>query len=370
MKKLIIGLVAVVAAFGIGMAVPNVMAADVKVDDYEKAMAIIEGNYAASQIPETDTNETADAKPDNASIDDSEATTEASAVENSDAADVQTEDAASGDGAPNRDDVEIDEDTVILDWDYRDWAIAGVKLSESDYDKVLENLGIDKTAVTYSDGGFKIDRNKQWKDKKASSFATCDEEGGLTTLYWDGNKYVTEQLDEKEADRMALNLEGTWSDKDSWEGYWALYYGIAADDIDERYGSLNRDIMDVYKAPYTEGMSSEDIKEISEFLDVPFIGGNYQAMDSVFHTDEMIEKGMKDISNSGDDREQYIVKTNLGMCRLTIYTYNDIPEWDRVYDYSFENDKYEFLVDYSSENDTVVQIHLDYTHSDPGSTGT
>ena len=79
---------------------------------------------------------------------------------------------------------------------------------------------------------------------------------------------------------------------------------------------------------------------------------------------------MKDISNSGDDRERYIVKTNLGTCRLTIYTYNDIPEWDRVYDYSFENDKYKFIVEYSSENDTVVQIHLNYTHSDPGSTGT
>ncbi|MCR4596857.1 MAG: hypothetical protein K5673_08750 [Lachnospiraceae bacterium] len=370
MKKLIIGLVAVVASFGIGMAVPNVMAADVKVDDYEKAMAIIEGNYTASQIPETDTNETADAIPDDPSIDDSEASTEAFAAEISDAADVQTEDAASGDGAPNRDDVEIDEDTVILDWDYRDWAIAGVKLSESDYDKVLENLGVDNTTVTYSDGGFEIDwEERQWKDKKIRVDAVYANGNESSALYWDGSKYVTEQLEEMKPTQKSLCISGSWSDKENWTDYWDLVYTVMSDDF-EAYKSGDspeyeiRDYLSIYKSPDSDspGIDAKDMQEISEILDLPFTGGGYKDMDAVFHTDEMIKKGIKDLGNSSDDYEVYIVKTNLGNCSFSISTYDGGSGTEHTYIYAFENYKYQFNISLHEDLDVTTDIYVEFEH--------
>jgi len=348
----VIGALATVVSFGIGIAIPNIAGAGA-IGSYEEALAIVE-NGAVEK-----TEENAEASDEDASKADAvaQADTSGSSVakqESSEGADFQSDDTKE-----NKQNANVNPDAdVVLDFTFDDIEVNGVKFVGADYDSMLKAFGLDKIQVEYTDGGFKINSDPvEWNSKKAYyNGSYTDENGSYQSLYWDGEKYVTWDLEEKEPDRYSINISGSWEDKDNYSDYWNFgYYTEKQND-----GKIIRDSL--YVGNYEHGLSDEEIKEISGLLTAPFIGGDYEAMNKVMHTDEMLEKGLKDESGSGENYERYIVDTSLGKCSLNVSTSEGQNGKNTYYYYEFENGKYAISIGFNEGLTSATSINYNYKH--------
>ena len=337
----IVGTIATVAAFGLGMLIPNV--STVKIESYEQALAVVEvKDNNSKEIEKADTSVQATEETDGGS-----ASAEVSAETTTSTTDKEKKD-SSLQVNPNAD--------IVLDWTFDDISVNGMKLTETNYDKLLNSFGIEKKTVEYTDGGFKIDDAPiEWNGKKASCFASYKaDDGSNPSLFWDGEKYVTNELDEKDADRISMSIAGSWEDKDNYSDYYNLYFAS------EFENNSRNDHFDV--GNYEHGLSDEEISEISKYISAPYLGGTYEDMNKVMHTDEMLEKGLKDESAAGKDYERYIVDTSLGKCSLTISTYENDKGKHTHYTYSFNDGTYYVSISFRDNIEETISFSYSYKH--------
>jgi hypothetical protein len=341
MNMKIVGIIATAAAFGIGVLIPNVSVA--KVDNYEEALAIVEGKEnKLKEIEKADTGaQTTEGTGGESAV------AESTVEETNNSADKEKKE-TSMQANPNAD--------IVFDWSFDDISVNGMKLIEADYDELLKSFGVDKKTMEISDSGFKIDDDPiEWNGKKASCYAcyTADDKSS-PPLFWDGEKYVTDSLDEKEADRISMSIAGSWEDKDNYADYYNFYYAT------EFKNNSITDHFDV--GNYEHGLSNEEISELSKYINAPFIGGTYEEMNKVMHTDEMLEKGLKDESVSKDDYARYIVDTSFGKCTFTINTYENDKGKNTHYSYSFYDDTYRISMGFRENVENTITFSYSYKH--------
>ncbi|MBR1641996.1 MAG: hypothetical protein IJ683_06725 [Butyrivibrio sp.] len=350
MNSKIIGAIAVTLSFGVGLAIPNIAGAGT-IDNYEQAKAIVEKKseeQAKGEVKEAAKEAEKEAKKE-------ETAEKEEALAKQEAAKPEKTEGASKESAasvvnPNAD--------VVIDFTFDDIKVNGVKLVESDYDSMLEGFGFDKVQVHYTDGSFKIDSDPfEWNGKKASYHGGYEDENRATQdLYFDGEKFVTWDLTEKESVKNSIYINGSWEDKDNYTDYWSFDYNNEL----QNNGANTNDY--IYFGNYGKGLSDEDIKEINSFLTAPFTGGDYAAMNAVMHTDEMIEKGLKDESTSRENYDRYIVDTSLGKCVLTVSLYENNDGKQTGYYYEFEDGKYSVNVWFRDGIESASSIHYFYRH--------
>ena len=80
------------------------------------------------------------------------------------------------------------------------------------------------------------------------------------------------------------------------------------------------------------------------------------------HTDEMIEKGLKDESTSRENYDRYIVDTSLGKCVLTVSLYENNDGKQTGYYYEFEDGNYSVNVWFRDGIESASSIHYFYRH--------
>ena len=349
MKSKIVGAIAVAASFGVGFAIPNVASAVNQIDSYEEAKAIVEGTQNRDNGESVaEENISSEAVSDVHSGENQEAPELVSKETEKESKDKASNEKESGKSTnPDAD--------VVLGFTFDDIEVNGVKFVDADYDSMLKVFGLDNLVqVEYTDGGFKINHDAvEWNGKEARRGADYRDENTKQTsmLFYDGEKYVTNDLDEKEPDRYTISISGSWEDKDNYSDYWTFGY------ITEIENSGKTMLDDVYVGNYEHGLSEEEIKEIGEFMTAPFIGGDYEAMNEVMHTDEMIEKGLKDESGSFENQERYIVDTSLGKCSLNVSTSENNNGKVTYYHYEFENGKYVISIGF---NEGLIATGVDY----------
>jgi hypothetical protein len=333
MNMKVIGAIATIASFGVGMLIPNVSGSSV--DSYEEALAIVEGTGASGK-------EQAEEKKEAGLAKDNETTTETEVSEEKE----QTADNSSID--PDAD--------VVFDWTFDDIKINGIKLVASDYDSVVDSFGLDKTMVEYTDSGFKINYDGYEYNGKVAwlNGSAVDANGKTTSLYWDGSKYVDDQLEEREPDRKTISLSGSCEDRDNSSDYWSFGYFTSSQN--------NRLQEHIWIDDYKNGLSGDDEVEISNFLAAPFIGGDYNRMNTIFHTEELIEKGLKDESDTSQGAERYIVDTSIGKCIFQINTSDSNGTKKTNYSYSFDDKKYRIDVSFTDGIDFATGIYYGYFH--------
>ena len=332
MNMKVIGAIATIASFGVGMLIPNVSGASV--DSYEEALAIVEGTGASEKEQAEEKKEAGLAK-DNATITETEVSEEKE----------QTADNSSID--PDAD--------VVFDWTFDDIKINGIKLVGSDYDSVIDSFGLDKTMIEYTDDGFKYGQGYEYNGKLAwMTGSVNDEDGHTTTLFWDGEKYVNQELEQMEPQRKNFSLTGSWDDRENSSKYWGLgYYASSQNKHQHEH---------IWIDDFEHGLTDDDVDEIAGIITAPFIGGDYNRMNEVFHTEELIEKGLKDESDSSQDSESYIVNTSVGKCSFQIITSNSNGAKNTLYNYSFDDRKYRINVSFTDGIDMAISVDYDYFH--------
>ncbi len=350
MNMKVIGAIATIASFGVGMIIPNVAGASV--GSYEEALAIVEGANASGKEQAKEGNETELAK-DNAADEASKAEAEAS--------EEKEQKADKGASSEDKEKPEVSaainpNADVVFDWTFDDIKINGIKLVESDYDSVVDSFGLDKTMIEYTDGGFKLNTDGyECLGKMAWLSGTLSEgKGKSTSLYWDGEKYVTNQLEEMEPNRLNFSLSGVWGDRDSSSDYWSLSYTSS--------NQNDRLQEEIWVGNLEHGLSDSDVDEISKIISVPFIGGDYSMMNEIFHTDEIIEKGLKDETNASQGSERYIVDTSIGKCTFDTNTFDSNGKKRTSYNYSFDSMKYRATITFTDGVDIATGIGYAYYH--------
>ena len=352
MKSKIIGVIAVVASFGIGFAIPNVASAVNQIDSYEEAKAIVEGTKVSENNESSGVSEQASIEAEKEAGSEEDLANQESSFE--DVNEVNSN-VSTADKEPQ---TVINSDAdVVLGFTFDDIEVNGIKFVEADYDSMLDSFGLDKTQVEYTDGGFKINTDPvEWNGKKVYYYGGYADDNGVSqSLYWDGEKYVTWDLEEKESTRYNINISGSWEDKDNYSDYWNFGYGTEIQNNNSLYDSL-------YLGNYEHGLSDEDKKEIDSFFTAPFTGGDYAAMNEVMHTDEMLQKGMKDVSGSRENYDRYIVDTSLGKCSLSVSTSESEKGTNTGYYYEFESGKYAVYIGFREGIDSATSINYNYRH--------
>ena len=354
MKSKIIGAIAVVVSFGIGFAIPNVAGAGNQIDSYEEAKAIVDGVKTSDKTKTSESAEASQVTAEEASSSEVSADQELTA-ENTQAQD--TNDEKTTTDKESQAVINPDAD-VVLGFTFADIEVNGDKFIEADYDSILDSFGFDKTKVEYTDGGFKIDYDPiEWNGKKAYyNGSYTDANGSYQALYWDGEKYVTKDLEENEPTEYTISISGSWADPDNYTDYYYFGYTNRIEDN----GNTKYDYLSMGNQEH--GISDSDKKEIDNYITAPFTGGDYAAMNETFHTDEMIEKGLKDESGSGEGHERYIVDTSIGKCSLNINTSAGGTGTNTYYYYDFENGKYAISIGFKEGLDSATSIQYNYRH--------
>ncbi|MCR5398301.1 MAG: hypothetical protein K6E68_02075 [Lachnospiraceae bacterium] len=369
-KTIIIGAAATALAFGIGFGIPMISHAGFEITSYDQAKELVE-NASQKSI------EAAKAKAAKDEVKADKTATDVESISDNgenvqDKGIVSKEDAGSVKSDKTIVDrgIDIDDKTVVLDWDYLDWEVADVKMGDSDFFKVANNLGINPNTVEYSDSGFKINNEGQeWNGKKANAFYRYrDESNSYVNVYYDGERYVTDTLDDvpDEVNVIpSISIRAAVSDPNNSEDYWNISYEFGNE-------SGQKICNQFYFAHRAGGITSSDRDDISKITKLPFTGGTFEELDSIMKISEMVEKGMKDESQSKDDYEKYIVKTNLGKCVMSISqyesTYSYFEDGSRnektakytSYYLSFGDKDYDFCAGFEDGNDQATYVNYYY----------
>ena len=341
------GVIATILAFGVGVAIPNI-AGPGTIDRYDEALAIVEGKSTEKKVDDSKSEDTG-TKDDNAKVKEPVETSENTVTKNEAKKESDTEKEKL-----NNANVNLDAD-VVLGFIFDDIEVNGIKFIEADYDSMLDGFGFNKVQVEYTDGGFKINSDQfEWEGKKASYHGGYQDENRQShDLYFDGEKFVTSDLTEKESINNSIFINGSWEDKDNYTDYWSFDYSNWTQDNASDYIRFGN---------YAHGLSDKDINEISSFVKAPFCGGDYAAMNEVMRTEEMIEKGLKDQSASKENYEKYIVDTSLGKCVLTISTADNNDGKQTNYSYEFEDGKYTVKIWFRDGIESSTSISYYYKH--------
>ncbi len=370
-KSIVLGAAATVLGFGIGIGIPLATNAKFEITSYEQAQDILNNASTAElakleksaaenvSIASVDKNEKDSADITDNVFADSEASTDI--AEN-----------AGSEGIADRG-INIDDKTVVLDWDYLNWGICDVKMTDSNFDAVLNNLGISPYTVEYTDSGFKLDyEGQEYKGKIAQvNYTIRDENNMVTNVFYDGENYVNDSLDSISSDISIckrFSIRDDANDRDHWDNYWNLSYFVNESSGNGTYDSftINHTL---------GGITDEDKKEISQYTQLPFIGGSKEELMSTIKYDEMIGKGLKDESGSYENATSYIVKTNLGKCKLVISTNDQVRSYfdengERVeestpqtqYTLYFEDSKYQMYAGFAEGSEFASHIGYMYRY--------
>ncbi len=372
-KLILAGAGTAIAGLGVGIGIPIMANAGFAVTSYEQAQAILNGQPIPdkakkpvenqSEEKEKGTGKEAD---NSAASSENETNSETVEVtETTDSAENATDENATTvnkESTVDRD-ITIDDKTVVLDWDYFDWAVKGIKMTDADLDSISDAFGLNRNSVEYTDSGFKINYEGQdWNGKKANVYYSYRDASDIyVNVYYDGEKYVTEMLDDVPADVHVtgnISINGSMSDPNNWDGYWSLYYSF-----NENRGN---DQVDNLYLSHTGGITKEDQEELMKCVSVPLIYGTREDIESVFHIAEMKEKGMKNETASQNNSEEYIVKTNLGKCVLSINRFqgdSKNPESTATgYWLRFEGGKYECYATIWDNEELMRDIHYSIKH--------
>ena len=375
-KTIIVGVAATALGFGIGFGIPMISNAGFEITSYEQAKELVENaptksNEEAAQTTEAAADDKADATTiDTASVNDSGEETSANYTATEAQADAKAAD--STEEIVDRG-IDIDDKTVVLDWDYLNWGICDVKMTDSNFDAVLNNLGISPYTVEYTDSGFKLDyEGQEYKGKIAQvNYTIRDENNMVTNVFYDGENYVNNSLDNISPDISICKrffIRDDANDRNHWDQYWSLSYFINESSGNGTYDSLTINHT-------SGGITEEDRKEISQYTQLPFIGGSKEELMSVIKYDELIGKGLKDESSSNEDSTVYIVKTNLGKCRLGVHSYEQIRSYNdengekveesipqTQYTLCFEDSKYQMDASFAEGSELATYVGYMYRY--------
>ena len=370
-KTIVAGVIAAVVGFGIGIGIPLATNAKFEVTSYEQAKAIMDG-ASQEELAKLENNA---AENVDVALDDREEGKDVAEAEN-----VSADNEASADTADNTESeeiadrgIDIDDKTVVLNWDYLNWAIGGVKMTDSNFDAVLNNLGISPNTVEYTDSSFKLDYEGQEYNGKIAqvNYTIRDENDMVKNVYYDGENYVNDSLDSISSDISIckrFSIRDDANDRDHWDNYWNLSYFVNESSGNGTYDSftINHTL---------GGITDEDKKEISQYTQLPFIGGSKEELMSTIKYDEMIGKGLKDESGSYENATSYIVKTNLGKCKLVISTNDQVRSYfdengERVeestpqtqYTLYFEDSKYQMYAGFAEGSEFASHIGYMYRY--------
>ncbi len=370
-KAIALGVVATVLGFGIGIGIPLASNAKYEITSYEQAQAIMNG-ASADELAKLETSAAEKAEVTSVDEDKSDNTdiTENVSADNKASSDIA--DNAGGEGIADRG-IDIDDKTVVLDWDYLDWAIGGVKMTDSDYDAVLKNLGLSPITVEYTDSGFILDyEGKEYNGKIAEVFYTYnDDDNTVKKVFFDGENYVNDSLDTIPSDKVISKrfaIRDDINDRNNWNNYWNINYTVHYPSGNGYYDSLSINHLE-------GGITAEDSEAISAYAKLPFMGGTYDDFKSTVKLDEMLDKGLKDESSTNENTKVYIVKTNLGKCKLVIYDYeqkrtsfdeNGEQKVESVpttnYSLNFEDRKYQMDASYAKGSDQAYYVGYRYVY--------
>ncbi len=375
LKTIIIGVAVTALGFGIGFGIPTISNAKFEIASYDQAKQIIENapqkSLEAAKAKAAKAEAEAKAKADITATDDENISDNGENIQDKEIESKEDAESVESDKTIADRGIDIDDKTVVLDWDYLNWGICDVKMTDSNFLKVANNLGLNPNTVEYTDSGFKINyEGQEWNGKKAKLYYRYwDESDTSKNVYYDGEKYVTDTLDDLPAEVIinpSINIGASVSDPYNWDNYWSIYYDFGYDS-----GQKLRDYLGI--SHMNGGITSSDRDEISKFTKLPFTGGTFEELDSVMKISEMIAKGMKDESQSRDDYEKYIVKTNLGKCALSINryestsshysedgTYTEKTSQYTSYMLSFGDKEYEFNVGFEDGNDQATYVNYYY----------
>ncbi len=335
LKTIIIGVAVTALGFGIGFGIPTISNAKFEIASYDQAKQIIENapqkSLEAAKAKAAKAEAEAKAKADITATDDENISDNGENIQDKEIESKEDAESVESDKTIADRGIDIDDKTVVLDWDYLNWGICDVKMTDSNFAAVLNNLGISPYTVEYTDSGFKLDyEGQEYKGKIAQvNYTIRDENNMVTNVFYDGENYVNNSLDNISPDISICKrffIRDDANDRNHWDQYWSLSYFINESSGNETYDSLTI-------AHTSGGITEEDRKEISQYTQLPFIGGSKEELMSVIKYDELIGKGLKDESSSNEGSASYIVKTNLGKCKLVVSNY------DQVISYNDENGK-------------------------------
>ncbi|MCR5676088.1 MAG: tetratricopeptide repeat protein [Lachnospiraceae bacterium] len=186
------------------------------------------------------------------------------------------------------DGTENDISLIHVDLDVDSYRINGIPLKELDFTKMLNSLGgSESPLVLYHPIG-------NPEDTAIGAFSESQES---LILYNDGYYHTPYPNSE---DIMEPEFK-----------FLTVYNGVGYDTTCEYWYTCSakraRFMINTY---YQNSPSSESIKEIESFCVLPFIYGNYEDMNRVFHTDEIMSNGKAE--DIGNGYKSYVTKTDKG----------------------------------------------------------